>query len=220
MKKIIEDIQKGLMDGDAQLVKTKTEEAIASGMQAEQIIQKGLLPAMKIIGQHFRDGTLFIPDVLMSSRAMHASLYVLRPLLASPKLVTKGKILTGTVAGDLHDIGKNMVAMMLEGAGYVVIDLGIDVPAKDFVTAVRTHKPDVLAVSALLTTTMEELRDVVVLLKEEGLRHDVKILVGGGPVTPEFAIAIEADAYANDSFHAIEATNRLISGEVGFFAVS
>lgn len=220
MKKIIQEIQDGLMDGDAQLVKAKTEAALAMGIRADEIIQSGLLPAMKIIGQNFREGTLFIPDVLMSSRAMHASLYVLRPLLTSPKLAAKGKVVTGTVAGDLHDLGKNMVAMMLEGAGYVVIDLGIDVPASEFVKAVNTHRPDVLAMSALLTTTMEELQDVVVQLKEKGLRHGVKILIGGGPVTPEFAMAIEADAYAADSFNAIEAVNRLIAGEIGFFAVS
>ncbi|MDA8235537.1 MAG: corrinoid protein [Clostridia bacterium] len=220
MKRIIADIQQGLMEGDAQLVKEKTEQALTYGIKADNIIQEGLMPAMKIIGSKFRDGELFIPDVLMSSRAMHASLYVLRPLLASSKLASKGTVVVGTVAGDLHDIGKNMVTMMLEGAGYNVIDLGIDVPVKEFVQAVRTHKPDVLAMSALLTTTLDELRDVINQLKEEGLRYQVKILVGGGPVTPEFAMAIEADAYAGDSFHAVEATNRLITGEVGFFVVS
>lgn len=219
MNKLIRDIEQGIKDGDAQLVKVKTEAAIARGMKAENIIQEGLLPAMKEIGRQFREGSIFIPDVLMSSRAMHASLYVLRPLLTSSKLAAKGVVVTGTVAGDLHDIGKSMVTMMLEGAGYIVIDLGIDVPAKEFVKAVKAHRPDVLAMSALLTTTMEELQDVVLELKNKGLRNGVKILVGGGPVTPEFAVAIDADAYATDSFNAIEAVNRLIAGEVGFFAV-
>lgn len=219
MKKIIEEIQEGLMEGDAQFIKAKTEDALMRGVKAEYIIQEALMPAMKVIGQKFRDGQLFIPDVLMSSRAMHASLYVLRPLLSSARLAIKGTVLIGTVAGDLHDIGKNMVIMMLQGAGYSVIDLGIDVPANEFVKSVRTHKPDVLAMSALLTTTLEDLKDVVSQLKEEGLRHEVKILVGGGPVTPEFAMAIDSDAYAADAFHAIEATDRLMSGEVGFFTV-
>ncbi|KNZ69755.1 cobalamin B12-binding domain-containing protein [Thermincola ferriacetica] len=220
MEQIIKQIQEGLLEGDAQVVKNLTEKALAVGINAKIIIKEGLMPGMKIVGQKFRDNEIFIPDVLMSSRAMHASLYVLRPLLTSCRLAFKGSVVVGTVAGDLHDIGKNMVAMMLEGAGYSVIDAGIDVPAGDFVKAVKKYKPDILAMSALLTTTMGELGDVIARLKEEGLRHHTKVLVGGGPVTPEFALAIEADAYAADSYHAIEAANRLITGEVGFISVS
>lgn len=219
MEKVIKDIQEGLMEGDAQTVKEKTEQALALGITAKTVIQEGLMPAMKLIGEQFRAGEIFIPDVLMSSRAMHASLYVVRPLLANSKLATKGRIIVGTVAGDLHDIGKNMVAMMLEGAGYSVLDIGIDVPANAFINAVREYKPDILAISALLTTTMSELREVIRQLEKEGLRHDLKVLVGGGPVTAEFALAIEADAYASNAFRAIEAVNRLMIGEVGFFAV-
>ncbi|ADG83780.1 cobalamin B12-binding domain-containing protein [Thermincola potens] len=220
MEQLIKQIQEGLLEGDAQVVKNLTEKALAVGINAKTIIKEGLMPGMKIVGQKFRDNEIFIPDVLMSSRAMHASLYVLRPLLTSCRLAFKGSVVVGTVAGDLHDIGKNMVAMMLEGAGYSVIDAGIDVPAGDFVKAVKKYKPDILAMSALLTTTMGELGDVIARLKEEGLRHHTKVLVGGGPVTPEFALAIEADAYAADSYHAIEAANRLITGEVGFISVS
>lgn len=220
MEQLIKQIQEGLLEGDAQVVKNLTEKALAVGINAKIIIKEGLMPGMKIVGQKFRDNEIFIPDVLMSSRAMHASLYVLRPLLTSCRLAFKGSVVVGTVAGDLHDIGKNMVAMMLEGAGYSVIDAGIDVPAGDFVKAVKKYKPDILAMSALLTTTMGELGDVIARLKEEGLRHHTKVLVGGGPVTPEFALAIEADAYAADSYHAIEAANRLITGEVGFISVS
>ncbi|HWI54357.1 MAG TPA: corrinoid protein [Desulfobacteria bacterium] len=219
MEKVIEDIQEGLMEGDAQAVKEKTEQALAMGITAKAIIQQGLMPAMKVIGKQFRAGEIFIPEVLMSSRAMHASLYVVRPLLANTKLATRGRVIIGTVAGDLHDIGKNMVAMMLEGAGYSVLDIGIDLPADAFIDAVREYKPDVLAMSALLTTTMGELREVIRQLEKEGLRNNLKVLIGGGPVTAEFALAIEADAYASDSFRAIEAVNRLIMGEVGFFAV-
>lgn len=219
MEKVIKDIQEGLMEGDAQVVKEKTEQALALGITAKTIIHEGLMPAMQVIGEQFRVGEIFIPDVLMSSRAMHASLYVVRPLLANSKLATKGRIIVGTVAGDLHDIGKSMVTMMLEGAGYSVLDIGIDVPANAFIDAVREYKPDILAMSALLTTTMSELREVIRQLEKEGLKHDLKVLVGGGPVTGEFALAIEADAYASDSIRAIEAVNRLMVGEVGFFAV-
>lgn len=220
MKKIIAEIQEGLMEGDAQLVKKKTEQALSHGIDAKNIVQNGLIPIMKIIGQKFRSGELFIPDVLMSSRAFHASLYVLRPYLVNTRLSSKGIILVGTVAGDLHDIGKNMVSMMLQGAGYTVIDLGIDVPTDNFIDAVIEHKPDILALSALLTTTMGELGDVVKKLREQGLRHQVKIIVGGGPVTPEFAMGIDADAYATDAYNAVEAVNRLMAGEIGFFTVT
>lgn len=219
MEKVIMEIQEGLMEGDAQEVKGKTEQALALGVTAKTIVYQGLMPAMNVLAEKFRSGEIFIPDVLMSSRAMHASLYVLKPLLTKSKLEIKGKVLVGTVAGDLHDIGKDMVSMMLEGAGYSVIDIGIDVPVSGFVEGVREHKPDILAMSALLTTTMGELREVIRQLEIEGLRHKLRVLVGGGPVTAEFAVAIGADAYAPDSFRAIEAANRLLFGEVGFFAV-
>lgn len=219
MEKIIIEIQEGLMEGEAQEVKEKTEQALALGITAKTIVYEGLMPAMNVLAEKFKSGTIFIPDVLMSSRAMHASLYVLKPLLAKTRLNLKGKIVVGTVAGDLHDIGKNMVAMMLEGAGFQVIDIGIDVPVSAFVDAVNEHKPDILAMSALLTTTMGELREVIKLLEVKGLRNNLRVLVGGGPVTAEFAVAINADAYASDSFRAIEAANRLLLGEVGFFAV-
>lgn len=218
--KIITEIQEGLADGDAQLVKDKTELALSYGITAKKILEQGLMPTMQDIGEKFRDGQLFIPDVLMASRAMHASLYVLRPLLANSRLASKGTVIAGTVAGDLHDIGKNMVTMVLQGAGYTVIDLGIDVPVVDFIEAVKQHKPDIMVMSALLTTTMGEFGDVVEELKAEGLRHQVKVLVGGGPVTPEFAMGIEADAYAANAFSSVEAANRLMAGEVGFFSVA
>lgn len=220
MEQVIKEIQEGLMDGDAQYVQEKTEQALRLGITAKTIISQGLMPGMKTLGEKFRAAEIFIPDVLMASRAMHASLHVLRPILVKSNNLNQGRVVVGTVAGDLHDIGKNMVSMMLEGAGYEVFDIGIDVPVSAFVDAVKEYKPDVLAMSALLTTTMGELREVVNKLNDEGLRADLKILVGGGPVTPEFAVAIGADAYAATSYHAIEAVNRLITGEVGFFAVS
>lgn len=219
MEKIILEIKEGLLEGEAQEVQEKTEQALALGITAKSIIKQALMPGMKSIGEDFRAGRIFIPDVLMSSRAMHASLYVLRPLLTHSRLANKGTVVIGTVAGDLHDIGKGMVAMMLEGAGYSVVDIGIDVPVSGFVRAAQEHKPDILAMSALLTTTMGELGEVIQQLTELGIRHHQKILVGGGPVTPEFALAIGADAFASDSVTAVEAASRLITGEIGFFAV-
>lgn len=220
MEPIISEIQAGLMDGDAQYVKEKTEQAIKLGITANKIIKIGLMPGMKTIGEKFRAAEIFIPDVLMASRAMHASLYVLKPFLTKSRYHKQGIVVVGTVAGDLHDLGKNMVSMMLEGAGYKVFDVGIDVPVADFVKAVDEYKPDVLALSALLTTTMGEISEVIKMSKADGHHADLKILVGGGPVTPDFARAIGADAYAATSFHAIEAVNRLITGEVGFISVS
>lgn len=220
MKQIITEIQNSLMDGDAQEVKVKTEKALKHCITPKVIIQQGLMPAMKVIGQKFRENEIYIPDVLMSSRAMHASLYVLKPLLANSKLASKGKIIIGTVAGDLHDIGKNMVSIMFQGAGYEVEDVGIDVPATKFIEQVKEFKPDILALSSLLTTTMGEMREVVSLIKEEGLRDRLKIIVGGGPITADFALAIGADAFAADSFQAVTAADRLMKGKIGFFAVT
>ena len=219
MDKIITEIQQGLKDGDAQFVKEKTEQALIQGIQPKKIIQQGLLPVMKSIGKKFRLGEIFIPDVLMSSRAMHASLYVLNPILSKTNKASKGLIVIGTVAGDLHDIGKNMVSMVLRGAGYRVVDLGIDVPTIDFITAVEKYEPDILGMSALLTTTIGEMDKVVVSLKENDLRNNVKVLVGGGPVTLEFAMAIEADGYAHDAFSTIDVVDDLIVGKENFFTV-
>nr|WP_246169866.1 corrinoid protein [Alkalibaculum sporogenes] len=200
----------GLTEGNAQLVKEKTELALSRGIKAELIIKQGLMQPMKIIGQKFRTGEIFIPDVLMSSRAMHASLHVLKPHLTFDYKFSKGTIVIGTVAGDLHDIGKNMVSMILQSEGYKVVDLGIDVPAEGFITAVTKYKPDVLALSALLTTTMAEQHEVMNRLTMEGIRNQVKVIVGGGPITKEFAEAIGADAYASDMFSTIDAVKNLI----------
>lgn len=220
MRQNLSGIQEALMDGDAQEVSLRVERALATGISPKDIIQKGLVPAMDVVGKKFKDGEIFIPDVLMSSRAMHAGLYILKPLLSNSKLAVKGKIIVGTVAGDLHDIGKNMVSIMLQGAGFDVRDVGIDVPATTFIEEVNNFKPDILALSALLTTTMGEMRDVINQLEQEGLRDKLKILVGGGPITPEFALAIGADAYAADGFKAVQAAERLIKDEIGFFVIA
>ncbi len=210
MKGIINEIQLGIEAGDAQRVKEKITLALSQGITPETIMEKGLLLPMDSIGKRFRTGELFIPDVLMSSRAMHAGIYVLKPILNHGYSTSKGLILIGTVAGDLHDIGKNMVSMLLVSEGYTIIDLGIDVMASEFVDAIYEFKPDILALSALLTTTMGEQREVLNKLEEEGLRDCVKVIVGGGPVTKDFAIAIGADAFARDLFDAIDVINNLM----------
>lgn len=210
MEDIIVEIQLGLTDGNAQLVKEKTELALSRGIKAEIIIEQGLMQPMKIIGQKFRSGEIFIPDVLMSSRAMHASLHVLKPHLIYDYKFSKGTIVIGTVAGDLHDIGKNMVSMMLQSEGYKVVDLGIDIPVEGFIHAIMKYKPDVLALSALLTTTMAEQHEVINGLIKEGIRDQVKVIIGGGPITKEFAKAIGADTYASDMFSTIDAVKDLM----------
>jgi 5-methyltetrahydrofolate--homocysteine methyltransferase len=216
----IKEIQDGLNDGDAEVVKNSTEQALKMGISADVIITTALIPMMEQIGKEFRSGNIFIPDVLMSSRAMHASLYVLKPLLVESNLKRKkGLIVIGTVAGDLHDIGKNMVSMTLQGDGYEVIDLGIDVPASSFISAIQRYKPDILAMSALLTTTIGELKHVIQAIVNEGIRDRVKIVVGGGPVTQDYVDEIGANGYGKDVFGAIEIVNQLLGNKAGYFNV-
>ena len=220
MEAVIKEIQEALIDGNAELVKKSTEKALDQGINSEVIINKGLIPTMDKIGKEFRTGNIYIPEVLMSSRAMHASLYVLKPLLIDSELLkTKGRIVIGTVAGDLHDIGKNMVSMSLQGDGYEVIDLGIDVPADDFMSAILQYKPDILAMSALLTTTIGEFNIVIKAVVDQGLRDSLKIVVGGGPVTQDFVDRIGADGYGKDIFDAIDVVNSLLGKKEGYFNV-
>ena len=212
----IKEIQDGLNDGDAEVVKNATEQALKMGISADVVITTALIPIMEQIGKEFRNGNIFIPDVLMSSRAMHASLYVLKSLIIESNLKRKkGLIVIGTVAGDLHDIGKNMVSMTLQGDGYEVIDLGIDVPATSFISAIQRYKPDILAMSALLTTTIGELKHVIQAMINEGIRDRVKIVVGGGPVTQDYVDEIGANGYGKDVFGAIEIVNQLLGNKAG-----
>lgn len=206
---IVEKIKEALIRGDAQLVNDLTERAVSIGIRPSNIIKQGLEPGMRFIGSQFRDFNISIPEVLMVSRAMHAGLYVLKPLLAKKASVFKARIVLGTVAGDLHDIGKNMVGMIMEQSGYEVIDIGIDVPPSRFVDAVEEYQPDILAMSALLTTSMGEFREVINKLKTNKMRKRLKIIVGGRPITPEFALAIGADAYAADAWSCIEIIEKM-----------
>ena len=210
MANFIEEIHEALMEGETQKVKEFIEKALEAGVSPQILLKDGLIDGMNAVSQKFKDAQFWIPDVLMASRAMHAGLYALQPVQPKEQRNTIGKVVIGTVAGDLHDIGKNMVIMMLQGARLEVIDIGIDVPAAGFVQAVREHKPDILGISSLLTTTMTELPAIIEALKKEGLRNRVKVMVGGGPITEEFAEAIGADAYAVDALTSVESVLELL----------
>jgi 5-methyltetrahydrofolate--homocysteine methyltransferase len=220
MKDILAIIQNAIYEGDAQSAKEITETALKIGYSTDAIIKQALFPPMKEMGEKLKNGEIFIPEVLMSSRAMHASMYALSPIISHHKGMQKGVVVVGTVAGDLHDIGKNLIAMILRGSGFTVIDLGIDVTKEEFAKAIKPYRPDILAMSALLTTTMCELKNVIDYLSDKGIRSPVKIMVGGAPVTFDYAREIKADVFTNDMFQAVEAAEDLINHEVGKYSVS
>ncbi len=197
-------MQDDLYDGLADEVVAGVQEALRRGFSAQEILDRGLVAGMEIVGVDFRDGILFVPEVLMSANAMKAGMELLRPLLTQTGAQQLGKMVIGTVKGDIHDIGKNLVAMMMEGAGLEVIDLGINVDAETFVEAVKAHRPEILGMSALLTTTMPYMKVVIDALGEEGLRETLFIMVGGAPVTESFAQEVGADAYGRDAAVSVE----------------
>ncbi len=192
-------MQDDLYDGLREEIVAQTHEGLARGYTPQEILDQGLVAGMEIVGVDFRDGILFVPEVLMAANAMKGGMEILRPLLTETGAEQIGKIVIGTVKGDIHDIGKNLVAMMMEGAGLEVINLGINVDADMFIAAVREHKPQLLGMSALLTTTMPYMKVVVDTLGEEGMRDDVYVMVGGAPVTENFAKDVGADAYGRDA---------------------
>lgn len=206
---ILDEIKEALIDGDADEVKARVQQALAEGIAAVKIINESLITGMNVVGVLFKGNEIFVPEVLIAARAMHAGMDIVKPLLAESEIQDKGTILLGTVKGDLHDIGKNLVGMMLEGAGYKVVDLGVDISPEKFLKAVEEHKPQLVALSALLTTTMVAMKTTVETL--EPYRGQIKIFVGGAPVTQEFADEIGADAYAADAGMAVEKANELIA---------
>lgn len=219
MEDILAQIQKGVLSGDTKYVIDRTEMSLRYGISIEEIMSGALFPPMQLLGERLRTHEIFIPEVLRASRAMHAALYVLRPIISHcSDNKMKGLVVIGTVAGDLHDIGKNMVVMMLMGHGYTVIDLGIDVTKERFADAVINYKPNVLALSALLTTTILEIKNVIDYLEERDLRSQVKITIGGAPTTMEFAREVGADAYSDTVFDAIEAVDGLVTGKSGKYS--
>ena len=201
-------ITETLIAGKVDELKNQTNEALESGSEPVDILNQGLLPGMDAVGQKWKDGDMFMPEVLRCAKAMSGAMDILRPKLSDSDLGNAGTLVIGTVAGDLHDIGKDLVGMMYEGAGYKVINIGIDQPNEAFVNAVKEHKPDVLGMSALLTTTMPRMGEVINSLKEAGIRDQVAVTVGGAPVTEEFAEEIGADIYAPNAGSAVEITNQ------------
>jgi len=197
-------MQDDLYDGLREEIVAETNEGLARGYTPQQILDKGLVAGMEIVGVDFRDGILFVPEVLMAANAMKGGMEILRPLLTETGAEQLGKMVIGTVKGDIHDIGKNLVAMMMEGAGLEVINLGINVDADMFIAAIREHKPELLGMSALLTTTMPYMKVVVDRLIEEGMRDQIYVMVGGAPVTQNFAKDVGADAYGKDAAVSVE----------------
>lgn len=211
MEDILQKIATNLYEGEDQEVAELVQEALDQGMTPDEILQEGLIAGMDEVGRDFKAGDLFVPEVLIAARAMHAGMNVLRPLLTETDAASAGKCVIGTVKGDLHDIGKNLVKMMLEGAGFETIDLGADAGPEAFVEAVREHRPQVIGMSALLTTTMVQMKATIEALEEAGLRGEVKVMAGGAPVTDAFAQEIGADAYAPDAATAVEVARRLVA---------
>lgn len=207
---MLEELKRAVLSGDDERAAELTKKALKEGIEPGKVLNEALIPAMEIVGREYEEGERYVPEMLISAEAMKAAMGVLRPRLVETGVRLKGKVVIGTVEGDLHDIGKNLVAMMLEGAGFEVIDLGVEVTAERFVQAVREHKPDVLGMSALLTTTMIHMPEVIEALKEAGLREEVKVIVGGAPVTQEYAEKIGADGYAPDAANAVAVVKKLL----------
>ena len=199
-----------LYDGLTEEIEEGTQILLDRGWSAEQVLSKALVDGMTIVGIDFRDGILFVPEVLLAANAMKGGMAILRPLLAETGAKPVGTMVIGTVKGDIHDIGKNLVAMMMEGAGFEVHDIGINNAVEDYVTALERHKPDILGMSALLTTTMPYMKVVIDAMKEQGIRDDFIVMVGGAPLNEEFGEAVGADAYCRDAAEAATTALRLV----------
>ena len=208
---LIQQMQDDLYDGLAAEVVTGVNILLERNLTPYDILTKALVGGMDVVGADFRDGILFVPEVLMAAKAMKAGMVILRPLLAETGAPQIGTMVIGTVKGDIHDIGKNLVAMMMEGAGFKVVNLGINTDAEKFMAAVREHNPDILGMSALLTTTMPYMDVVIKTLKEQGVRQKLIVLVGGAPLNAAFAEEIEADAYCRDAAVAVETAKQLVA---------
>ena len=210
-QELTEQVHDDLYNGLKEEVEEATRIFLSRGWSAEKVLNDALVEGMRIVGIDFRDGILFVPEVLLAANAMKGGMEILRPLLAETGVEPIGKVVIGTVKGDIHDIGKNLVAMMLEGAGFEVIDLGINNPVEKYQAALDEHKPDILGMSALLTTTMPYMKVVVDTLKEQGMRDKFIVLVGGAPLNEEFGKAVGADAYCRDAAIAVETAKQLVA---------
>ncbi len=208
---LVAQMHDDLYDGLAEEIDEGTRILLDRGWTASKVLDEALVEAMRIVGIDFRDGILFVPEVLLAAKAMKAGMAILRPLLAETGADTVGSVVIGTVKGDIHDIGKNLVAMMLEGAGFEVFNLGINTDVEEFIQALDEHKPDILGMSALLTTTMPYMKVVIDTLVEKGIRDDYIVLVGGAPLNEEFGEAVGADAYCRDAAVAADTAKRLVA---------
>ena len=208
---ILAEIREATIGGDRDRVSELAKQALGEGIEADQIIQDGLIDAMRVVGKEYAAGSLYIPEMLIAARAMKTGLETVKPFLVGGEVKSIAKMVLGTVQGDLHDIGKNLVGMMLEGSGVEVIDLGIDVSPEMFVEAVKTHQPEFVGMSSLLTTTMGSMKLAIEALQQAGLRQSVKVLVGGSPVTEQFAHQISADGYGENASQAVDRIKEFLS---------
>ncbi len=209
MEGVFKELYESILEGQRDIAKQKVEQALAAGENPGEILD-AMVTAMGEVGRLFEEGEYFVPEMLIAARAMKTGMEILKPQLVDADIQPAGTIIAGTVKGDLHDIGKNLVCMMLEGAGFQVIDLGSDVAPEAFVAAVREHQPNFVALSALLTTTMPNMKAAIEALKEAGLRDQVKVLIGGAPITDAYAEQIGADGYASDASRAVKLAKSLV----------
>ena len=214
-EELVGQMHDDLYDGLKDEIEESVHILLGRGWQPYDVLTKALVEGMRIVGEDFRDGILFVPEVLLAANAMKAGMAILRPLLAETGAPKVGKMVIGTVKGDIHDIGKNLVAMMMEGAGFEVINIGINNAVENFLAAIEEHQPDIIGMSALLTTTMPYMKVVIDTLKEKGMRNDFIVLVGGAPLNEAFANAIGADAYCRDAAVAVETAKTLMARRQG-----
>jgi 5-methyltetrahydrofolate--homocysteine methyltransferase len=205
----LDEIKTALINLDIPQVQCKIRQSLGEGLSPTTVLEEGLIAGMNIIGQRFKEGDIYMPEVMVAAKAMHAGLDILKPLLIGAAKQAKGTVVIGTIKGDLHDIGKNLVIMMLEGAGFEVIDLGVDVPPEKFIAAVETHHPQVVGLSALLTSTMPQLQATIQQL--EPYRRELHIVIGGAPITQQYADKIGADGYAPDAASAVDKVREMIA---------
>ena len=210
MSEVLAKMAESLIAGKVDEVTDLTKQALDANVSSKDILEKGLLAGMEVVGKRFKANDMFIPEVLRCAKCMHGAMEILRPLLAETGVETAGTFVIGTVKGDLHDIGKNLVGMMFEGAGFQVVDLGIDLEPAAFVEAIKEHKASLFGMSALLTTTMPKMGETINAINEAGIRDQVKIMIGGAPVTAEFAKEIGADAYASNAASAVDKGKELL----------
>ncbi len=208
--KILEEVADEVQKGNSASVEELTKKALSQDISAEEILNNGLVGGMNIVSEKFKNNEIFIPEVLISAKSMNSGLEIIKPILAEEKVKTRGKVVIGTVKGDLHDIGKNIVAMLLQGAGFDVVDLGADVSKEKFLEFVKNERADILGMSALLTTTMIYMKETIETLKNAGLRENVKVIIGGAPVTESYAAQIDADGYAPDAASAVDLSKKLL----------